>query len=133
MDFFNSNSMNLLNGAIGAAVLRQQVISNNIANVDTPNFKRSDVLFEDLLQNQMQSQSFAGFHPDSRHFVFSSGNAPLQSKIVVDQQSVMNNNKNNVDIDREMTTLAQNQLRYNVMIEQMNNDLKNFRIAIEGR
>jgi flagellar basal-body rod protein FlgB len=45
----------------------------------------------------------------------------------------MNNSLNNVDIDTEMSLLAKNQLRYNVMIQQANHELKQFRTALEGR
>jgi flagellar basal-body rod protein FlgB len=45
----------------------------------------------------------------------------------------MNNNSNNVDIDREMALLAKNQLSYNLYIQQMNHDVKMMRTAIEGR
>jgi len=45
----------------------------------------------------------------------------------------MNNNGNNVDIDREMSLLAKNQLVYNLYIQQVNHDIKMMRTAIEGR
>ncbi|MNC78502.1 flagellar basal body rod protein FlgB [compost metagenome] len=57
----------------------------------------------------------------------------MESKIVVDNNSVMNNNLNNVDIDAEMSLVAKNQLRYNVVAQQVTHDIRNIRTVIGGR
>jgi flagellar basal-body rod protein FlgB len=108
------------------------VISNNIANVDTPFFKRSEVKFEDLLRNEMEgTPSLQGYRTDTRHFVIGGPSEPV-AQVEVDKNSVMNNNLNNVDIDTEMTELAKNQLRYNVAVQQISNNLRALRTAIDG-
>lgn len=133
MQLLNNTAFRMLEGTLNASVLRQNVIANNVANVDTPNFKRSDVKFEELLQSEMDGvPSLQGKRTDSRHFVIGKSSSPAP-QIVTDEQSVMNNNKNNVDIDSEMAQLAKNQLRYNVMIQQANNEIKHLRTAIGGR
>jgi flagellar basal-body rod protein FlgB len=53
-EILNSSNFNYLGRGMAAANLRQEVISNNIANVNTPNFKKSDVVFEDLLARELQ-------------------------------------------------------------------------------
>lgn len=124
-----------LETAIDAANLRQEVISNNIANVDTPYFKRSSVSFESLLQEQMNGDTPAlqGKRTDYRHFVIGPTNQVPGAKVVSDNTTSMNNNLNNVDIDSEMSSLAENQLRYNSYIEQVNYQIKMKRLAVEGR
>lgn len=124
-----------LENAIDAANLRQEVISNNIANVDTPYFKRSNVSFESLLQEQMNGDSpeLQGKRTDYRHFVIGPTNQIPSAKVESDQTTSMNNNLNNVDIDSEMSSLAENQLRYNSYIEQVNYQIKMKRLAVEGR
>lgn len=133
MSLVQSPGFRLLERSLDAASLRQNVISNNVANVDTPYFKRSDVRFEELLQSAMNGQiGLEGKRTDSRHFHIGTPSEPTP-QVVTDQQSVMNNNQNNVDIDSEMTQLAKNQLRYNALVQQLNHDIRMTRTAIDGR
>ncbi|GGD68450.1 flagellar basal body rod protein FlgB [Paenibacillus nasutitermitis] len=131
----NSPGFHRLQGAISAAEMRQRVISNNVANDDTPKFKRSDVTFEQLLDQTLSNGMpvLAGKRTDTRHIPIGASSSLPEAKIVTDEHSVMNNNSNNVDIDREMSLLAENQLSYNFYIQQLNHDVKMMRTAIEGR
>lgn len=134
MNLLNDVGFRRLEGAINASNLRQQVITNNIANADTPYFKRSDVSFENMLQTQMDGTngSIHGTTTNPRHFqIGSTGDVP-QAMITSDNSTVMNNNLNNVDMDSEMTSLAENQLRYSAYIEQVNHQIKMMRTAIQG-
>ncbi|EGL17129.1 hypothetical protein HMPREF9413_2863 [Paenibacillus sp. HGF7] len=45
----------------------------------------------------------------------------------------MNNNLNNVDMDYEMSLMAKNQLKYNTMVQEMNNEFRKLKIAMDGR
>ena len=49
----NSPTMDYLGRGLQAATMRHEVISNNIANVNTPNFKKSEVVFESLLAKEL--------------------------------------------------------------------------------
>lgn len=117
---------------LDAATFRQKVIANNVANVDTPYFKRSDVLFEELLQKELTKTSIQGRRTDPRHIPIGRSTAPLAPEVATDVNTMMNNNLNNVDIDYEMSLMAKNQLRYNVLIGQVSHDLKNYRTALNG-
>ncbi|WP_458119188.1 flagellar basal body rod protein FlgB [Paenibacillus sp. Z6-24] len=134
MNLLNDVGFRRLEGAINASNLRQQVITNNIANADTPYFKRSDVSFENMLQVQMDgtNSSIHGTATDPRHFQIGSTGGVPKAMIKSDNSTVMNNNLNNVDMDSEMTSLAENQLRYNAYIEQVNHQIKMMRTAIQG-
>lgn len=135
MFFLSKPGINLLEKSLDASTLRQKVIANNMANIDTPHFKRSEVVFEDLLQKEIQSQGgLQAYRTDPRHLRFhneTSGN--VMPQIIQDNNTSMNNNQNNVDIDYEMSLMAKNQLRYNVLVQQMNSEFKKMRTAIEGR
>lgn len=139
MDLLGGVSFQRLEGAIKASSLRQQVLANNIANVDTPNFKRSDVQFEELLGQAMESGGqgtggFVGLRTDPRHIPIGSSSAAVPTpQIVTDPSTQINNNKNNVDIDKEMSLSAENQLRYNLFAQQINHDIKMMNIAIKGQ
>ena len=50
---FNSSNFNYLPRAMTAATIRQEVIADNVANVNTPNFRKSVVTFEDLLAREI--------------------------------------------------------------------------------
>lgn len=132
MNILNDTGFNRLRSAIDASNTRQQVISNNIANADTPFFKRSEVSFESLLQSEMNGVgSIKGRMTNSRHIAIGSSSIPT-AQITTDKNTVMNNNSNNVDIDTEMTNLAENQLRYNTYIEEVNHQIKMMRAALGG-
>ncbi|MEX2462198.1 MAG: flagellar basal body rod protein FlgB [Paenibacillaceae bacterium] len=129
----NKPSFQLLEKSLDAATMRQRTITNNIANVDTPYFKRSEVSFESLLQKQMGSlPALEGYRTDTRHFAFGSSSQQISPQISVDEASIMNNNLNNVDMDTEMSQLAKNQLTYNTEIQQVNHEFKMLRSAISG-
>lgn len=136
MNLLNGAAFGRMEGALQAAEMRQRVISNNVANSDTPHFKRSEVLFEELLEQSMGNQQgqLVGKRTSQKHIAIglSSSNVPI-AKVNADETTSMNNNENNVDIDREMSLLAKNQLSYNFYVQQINHDVKMMRTAIEGR
>lgn len=132
MNILNSSSFKLMERTLDAAALRQKVTANNIANVDTPYYKRSDVVFEELLQSQMNQNSLAGKRTNPKHIPIGPSYMVKEPKVVEDSGSIMNNNENNVDIDSEMALMAKNQLRYNVVTQQINHDIQQLRTVIGG-
>ncbi|UUZ85920.1 flagellar basal body rod protein FlgB [Paenibacillus sp. P26] len=132
MNILSKPGFQLMERSLDAATLRQKVIADNIANVDTPYFKRSEVKFEELLQQEMNGKSLVGYRTDPRHFYIGKPAQP-GPQIVQDNQSMVNNNLNNVDMDYEMSLMAKNQLRYNVLIQEVSNQIKQARTAIGGR
>ncbi len=130
-----SNTFDRLGRSLEASVLRQDVIAHNIANVDTPNFKRSTVRFEDVLQQELRGSksTFIGHRTDPRHLDIGGAVESARAQVVADNTTIMNNNGNNVDIDYEMSILAKNQLYYNTLIGQVNHELKITRTAIDKR
>ncbi|MFC4812393.1 flagellar basal body rod protein FlgB [Paenibacillus sp. GCM10023250] len=135
MNLLNGPEFSRLQGALNASELRQRVINNNIANVDTPKFKRSEVVFEELLEQSMSpgTPQLSGNRTDPRHIPIGPYAAVPQAQVVTDQTSVMRNDVNNVDIDREMSLLGKNQLNYNFYVQQISHDVKMMRIGIQGR
>lgn len=133
MQLLNGAGFNKLETALQAANIRQSVIANNIANVDTPYFKRSNVSFESLLKSEMDGSKLTlkGRRTDTKHFEIGPSSSIPVPAISTDESTSMNNNLNNVDIDSEMTRLAENQLRYNSYIEQINYQIKYKRTAVE--
>lgn len=103
------------------AVKRQQMLSANITNLDTPGYRAKDVAFSEQLQT-LQLQTTSGAHmliPDTT------------SKMeVIDVDGKTKDNGNNVDLDREMSELTRNGLQYIAMIQYVSQKLKTLRTAI---
>ena len=129
-----------LQQGLSAAWMRNAVIRNNIANVETPNYKAYDVEFETLLAKSAETLDTVGFkgtktHP--KHLNIGSGYAeqvPIEPRIVQRKNLSMRMDGNNVDIEDENVKLAQNSLYYNTLFEKMNSELRRLRMAIsEGK
>lgn len=135
MQLLNGIGFQRLETALQAANLRQEVLVGNIANVDTPYYKRSSVSFENLLKKEMGSMtpSLVGRRTNEKHMEIGLSAQNATPTVTTDRSTSMNNNLNNVDIDSEMTQIAENQLRYNAYVEQINYQIKMKRIAVEGR
>ncbi len=114
-------TVDILHRSMDASMIRRSVISNNIANTDTSNFKRTDVNFEAELKRALDSEDQpAGLRAkmtDPRHIPFNrpSDYRDVEPRRVLDYLSMSKNNGNNVDIEVETMNSLQNQLSYNLM------------------
>nr|WP_309144677.1 flagellar basal body rod protein FlgB [Bacillus sp. EB600] len=125
-----SNTFTSLEQALNYSSSKQKVISQNIANADTPNYKAKDVSFKAILQNEL-SQNFTTNRTDNRHIDFSDN--PLTQPSIVTRPNVQyNNNGNSVDLDQEMSDLATNQIYYDALIEQENSKFATLQNVIRG-
>lgn len=111
-----TNTINLLRMGLDAATLRHKAISNNIANVNTPKFKRQIVNFEEQLAKVYDGKvDLVGARTDDRHIpIGDTSYVDVRPEIVTDRAHVMRNDKNNVDVDIEMSDLAKNTMLYQV-------------------
>jgi flagellar basal-body rod protein FlgB len=113
-----AKTLDLLSRAMDVSMLRDSVYANNLANKDTPNFKRSEVNFEAQLQKALNSQDYKpGFEmarADSRHV--SSWTQldyrNVRPRRVLDYLSTYDNSGNNVDPEKEMNLVLKNQMQY---------------------
>lgn len=119
------NYINVLQQATDASWLRNTIISNNIANVDTPNYKRHDVQFETYLIEQLAG----GDSMDS--YVNNMDLSTLEPTIYTDNSNLSYRlDGNNVDIDTENAELAKNQIKYSVMTDAISQEFARLRTAI---
>ncbi len=125
-----SNTFASLEQALNYSSSKQKVISQNIANADTPNYKAKDVSFKTILQNEL-SQNFTTNRTDNRHIDFS--DSPVTQPSIVTRPNVQyNNSGNSVDLDQEMSDLATNQIYYDALIEQENSKFATLQNVIRG-
>lgn len=128
------SNMRFLEKGLDAAWTRNQVISNNIANVDTPNFKSSKVEFESVFKSALENEGFTTKRTRDKHAAFSDDIDSVMPGIVQNNGITMRMDGNNVDIDYENAELAKNQIYYNTLIEKMNSEFSRLKMAInEGK
>jgi len=116
--------------SLDVAALRQQVIAQNIANLNTPGYKRSFVAFSEELKRARQQASLWRTH--ERHLPGKSALGELH--VEKERNTSLRPDGNNVDLDREMLELVTNQLRYNLLVQKIGDRYANWRYIInEGR
>lgn len=130
-----SKTQILLNKAMDVGVLRNDVIADNIANVNTPGFKRREVIFEEKMKKALEGNSthLELTLSDRRHIPIR-GNAPdAGPEVRVLSELSFRNDENNVDIDNEMAKMKKNSINYDAVGRSMNNELRLLRMAITGK
>jgi len=127
--------VDVLQKGLSASWTRNAVIRNNIANIETPGFKASDVEFEAHLNQSLQSRGFVGMKTHPKHIDIGVKNLPeFETRVVQRNDQSLRMDGNNVDIESENVKLAQNSLYYNTLMEKLNSELRRLRSAIgEGR
>ena len=129
-----SQSIQQLEQALSTATLRQKVISSNIANVDTANYKSKQVTFQSALNDALTNPSLSSQKTNTKHLPFSTELSTFKPTIKVNNDTTFKPNGNNVDMDYEMAELAKNQLWYNALTERMNGKFNSLRTVInDGR
>lgn len=125
-----SNTVSTLEHALNYSSAKQKIISQNIANVDTPNYKAKDVSFKSIFEDVM-GQSFQANRSDARHFELNS-KANRQTGVINIPNVNYSENGNSVDLDKEMADLATNQIYYNALTERINGKFNSLQTVIRG-
>lgn len=130
----NSPNFNYLPRAMTAATMRQEVISHNIANVNTPNYRKTAVEFEELLAKEIYGEDTEGklqiIRTRDKHLPAQHLPIHATPTMVEDNTTIMRTDDNNVDIDIEMATLLKNQMYFNALANQMRGHVTKVRNVI---
>lgn len=111
---------------------RNEIIANNIANSDVPGFKRSDIVFEELLQSYLSTNKLPMSTTHPRHIPFFQ--TDCSPKISIQEERSLRNDENNVDIEKEMVEATKNAYSYNITMDQVARKFRLLQAAIsEGR
>ena len=118
-------TIDLMRRGMDVAVLRRSVIANNIANAETPNFKRTEVNFESELKRALDSERVRPplqFVTDARHIPFHQppDYRTVTPRLHLDYLTTAKNNGNNVDIEEEGMLAQENQLLYQTLSTAIN-------------
>ncbi len=121
--------VNVLSSAADAAWTRNEILNNNIANVDTPGFKRQDMEFESLLQHEIGRQEKTSSTLDQK--VANVDYRRLTPYVYTDHSQLSTRlDGNNVDIDTEEAELASNQIMYDGIIEGLNKEFERMKAVM---
>lgn len=127
----NSNAfsyINVLDRAADASWTRESAIANNVANVDTPGYKRQDVAFEDILKRELKSSKYNTLQKAVDQVSLDK----LEGQVYTDYASYSYRlDGNNVDIDTENVELASEQLRYQTLTKAASEELTRMSAAMQ--
>ncbi len=136
---FSSEIYQILEKSLDAGALQQKMISNNIANVNTPGYKSSEVVFMNKLQQALEKKGNMEMplmvtHKNHIPLVPDIQISSIEPEIITRNETTLRTDGNNVDIDFEMSKMAENTAQYSTMAQLMSLKLGMLRTAItEGR
>lgn len=119
-----NGTYDLIKDGIKASNLRAKTIANNIANINTKNYKKFNVVFEENLKN---GSSNLELKRTKEAHLFGGNSASGNMYVEKEKGTSMRNDGNNVDLEVEKVNQAANTLKYNALISNINtrfNDLK---------
>lgn len=126
---FTTWQVELLTRAMTVAARRQEALANNVANADTPGFKRSDVHFREELERAGRTLRLVT--TDGRHL---QPRRQDMAPVPVREMTSGRSDGNNVDLEYELASLAENGLWYQALTRQLSARFALWRTAItEGR
>ena len=135
MSFQISSSEKYLESAISARAIRQDLISGNIANADTPYYKPRDIDFESALIDEANKE-FGG-NQQKLELAKTSSNMMDAYEEDMDKPTIFfrdghlaRNDGNSVDLDIETTELSKNSVMYNASIEALKKEAQIFKAVI---
>lgn len=106
---------------------KQEVTANNIANVDTPGYKKKNVEFEALFRRKLATAAETGKRDDVRRAI---QNTP---DIIVTDRTSVRADGNGVDADVEYTELTRTALQYQYLVQSVSSDITRYRSVIKGQ
>lgn len=125
-----ASSVKLLQNLLDYCAEKNKVISRNIANVGTENYKREDLAFKNLFDENVNS--FLKTSENKHITSASSGNQEGGFEIVYDKSEDALSGINNVSIEREMTELAENTLRFKFASKKVGEYYRSIQNVIKG-
>ena len=121
---------NILDKAADASWMRENVITNNIANIDTPGYKRQDVDFESVLQKALGKTKYSSLDNQVREL-----NQDLWILTTTSYTDAANYSyrldRNNVDENTENAELASESLRYQLLTTAITNNFSRMQTVLK--
>ena len=128
MNLFGKTISTLEKG-LDYSTTKGKVISQNIANVDTPNYKAKSVSFQDVLRDE-KANSLHAYRTNARHIEFNKQEA--QVGVFNYSNFRYRHDGNGVDMDKEQANLATNQIYYHALVDRLNGKFNTLQNVIKG-
>lgn len=128
--------LNFYHQALGLRVARQELLSSNVANADTPNFKAKDIDFASVLNQKIGlTTAFGkvGLNTTSPLHISSTAANTLADNLLYRTPLQPSADGNTVDMDMERTRFADNAIKYDASISFINNEFRNITLAMQER
>jgi len=122
------NNIDFYSKAITGTWERNKAITHNMANVNTPNYKRKIVTFEDQLKQSIESNKVPLKKTHEKHIGI--GNKIFEPKITEEKGFSYRIDGNSVNIDTEAASLAKNNIMYDALINQVIGELDKIKTVI---
>jgi flagellar basal-body rod protein FlgB len=131
-------TLDLLHRGMDASLVRRDVIANNYANSEVPNFKRSDVNFESELKRALDTEKL---RPPLELTLTDTKHIPnwrerdyreVKPRRVLDYVSTSNNNGNNVDPEQEAMAALENQMSYSLLAQSMSFEFSQISLVLRN-
>lgn len=133
-DFFQSMNIDSLNFALGTLAKKQEVISRNVANHDTPGFKADKLVFDEVMAEYFSGGSKLPLRvTNDKHLVPPSMVLTPSSFVRHQNNPSLRNDGNDVNLDFEMSELSSSGVMYQMLTQTTSNEFMRLRSAIQGR
>jgi flagellar basal-body rod protein FlgB len=121
----NDRTLQALAAGLKFREMRQEIISSNVANAETPGYKAKRLDFENALARALDVDGQQGMNiDDNRHFnVGGGGFENLQPEVIEDPNGVVSESGNSVNREQEMAKMAENKIMYDTLVQLMNKKL----------
>jgi len=117
-------TISALEQALSGQAARQRIIAQNLANIDSPGYRPQRVLFEEQLRAALRAEN-----PEQRQAAIQR----VQPQIVREASGALRRDENAVDVEAEMSALAESTLHFAALLRLLNHKLRMLRaVATEG-
>ena len=128
--------LNFHHQALSLRAARQELLSGNVANADTPNFKAKDIDFASVLHEKLSlttNLSKVGLNTTSTMHINPTATGVFGDNILYRVPFQPSADGNTVDMDMERTRFADNAIKYDASITFLNNEFRNLTMAMQER
>ena len=119
MDISDARITALVEKAMDLRSQRQSLLASNLANVNTPGYRRKDISFEEKLRSAMNMSGTSVARTRENHLGGGQNLVSVVPDLVVPARTAINNDLNSVDMESELAKMGRNRLLYEVLIQAM--------------
>ena len=134
LDLFESKTLNAMEGYLDRLSQRHKIVASNLANVDTPGYKTKDITFHAAMDELVAKESSGSLRTTRERHIEGEAFGPNANMVFEPQGLAERADRNNVDIDREMTKVSETTFGYSMMTQFLRSKYHNLASSInEGR